>query len=138
MQDILLFNIGFRCEGVCEALHKYKTSGIRITQRTLDDSLEVIKDCCACEGSMTSFFSSNHAVLSELLPLVFDVFPNKEVGQIVEELIKIRDAIETVKRGVRGVDVDACYDFFKKISNLCLRRNARPKTTSLFPQAFML
>ena len=138
MHEILLFNIGFRCEAMCKALKDYMNEGVKISKLILEDSIEVITDCFMSEKGTTSFFSSHYISTSEFLPIIIEIFPDKEIKDIFEELAKIRTLLENLENKQEIVNVDLAYQFFKKVSTLCLRRNARPQISSLFKEEILV
>lgn len=123
MSDHVLFSIGFRCECVFESLRKYKEVGEKLTPRTIDESLTLLEDCFTIQRNMASLFSSSTASLSAFPPLIFDLFPQKDPKDILNELQKIKTLIDKISNDEQGVDVENALVFFRNASHLCLRRN---------------
>ena len=136
MQDLSLFNIGFRCEGICEGLRRYKADGNPLTPRMFEESMQVIEDCFSFRSNMASFFSANRAGLTEFLPLVFELFPGSTPDKIIDHLRKAQSTLERIGKGESSIEIEDVLELFKKISALCLRRNA--VTNSNFPSIFSL
>jgi len=125
MQDLSLFTIGFKCEVTDEALRKYVNNQEPITPRVIEEAIGVIDDCFAFQNSIASSYTKRGAELSEFVPLVFDLFPEKSVTEIVSELERVKEELLRANRGELLNDVAPTRQFFQKVSSLCLRRTAK-------------
>lgn len=123
MQDHILFTVGFRCESVFESLRRYKEFGETVNQRMIDESLSLIQDCFKFQKSVASLFSQREFGLSEFPPLVFDLFVEKKPEEIMAELQSVRDILESLAKRETGINVNKALNFFRSLSNLCLRRH---------------
>lgn len=122
MHELTLFNIGFRCENICQTLKDYE-EGNPVNELVLDDSESLIYDCIELKDNMASYFGSNRHDILEFFPLILDVFKGKEFQEIIDELKDIQRVVSEIKKGTQGIQIDKAHDFFNKLSNLCLSRN---------------
>jgi hypothetical protein len=133
MPELSLFNIGFRSENTCEALEEY-VSGRIPSRLALEDSLELIKECFSFQpDDMSSLFSSRNLDMCELVPLVFDLFNKKSLHEMKERITNVESTLRRIlgsDRSTKQEDVEHALAFFRRLSQLCLRRTAASKMQS--------
>lgn len=133
MLELSLFNIGFRSENACEALEEY-IIGHTPSRLALEDSLELIKECFSFQpDDMSSLFSSRDLDMCELVPLVFDLFNNKSLPEIKEQITNVEGTLRKIienKNNIEQENVKLAQIFFRRLSQLCLRRTAASKMQS--------
>lgn len=123
MEGLSLFNIGFRSENICIALHSYNASKT-LNKYSLLDSEEIIKDCFRLKGSISENLTFNEKYeLSDLYLLIFKIFEGKDIESIIDSLNEIQTILSDINNGEQNVNTDKALFFFEKLSQMCLIAN---------------
>jgi hypothetical protein len=104
--------------------------GSSISSPILTDSIALIKDCFAIQDDVTSFLFPGKPDASDFVPLLFSSFPGMSTEMIIDELKEIFGTMEGIKEGKNNLDITKPFDFFRKLSMLCLSRNNQETYTS--------
>lgn len=132
MYDLSYFNLGFRSDSVSNYLEQIKAKEYN-DKRLLDDAVLIISDCLKIneENSLISSFSGisskNGYDSYTLLPLLSELFLNKTIKNIIEELKTVYETVSKIKKD-RTSATDEEYNkaiiFFSSLSDLCLSNSA--------------
>ncbi|MBN1603666.1 MAG: hypothetical protein JW915_18790 [Chitinispirillaceae bacterium] len=119
MNNLSLFNIGFRCENVCEALSNYD-QGISFSLTVVNDSIKIIQDCLVIREGITSSLRAGASISTEFIPLLIEAFPGMDIKMIISELNEISSTLKNVSENIPDQNISKPYDFFRMLSKLCL------------------
>lgn len=122
METLSLFNIGFRCENIYQALSAYKEKR-PFNEMLMADYEIIINESFSSTTSFTENMSASKSTYFQLMPLIFEVLKEKTVHSFRERIGKISNSLKDVKDKKSDIDVNEAMEFFRKLSNLCLSRN---------------
>jgi hypothetical protein len=123
MSDFSFFNLGFRSENVCDTLERYNKKE-SINKEVLLDSKKILEDCLNINANYTKNLTHSNYDLSDLIPIIFEIYRNKTVSDIVNAISSIQTTIDILVNETKpAVEVSAPLFFFKELSKICLNRN---------------
>ena len=124
MSEFSYFNLGFRSENICNVLNNYKKKE-KFNKEILLDSEKILNDCLNIENNFSKNLNHSNYELSELIPLVLEIYKGKAIPEIIESIDLIKKIINNIVVNNKS-DVEEVYmpyNFFKNLSKICLNRN---------------
>ena len=131
MRELSFFNIGFRCENICETLNDYsKSKGKNLNKYTIEDSKDIIEDCFSIKNNTASFFSSKRYNSSDFIPVIFEYFKGKSLTEMFSDLQEVQGIMFQLEISDKTVNIQPALRFFEGISNICIRKSSRRNSIS--------
>ncbi len=123
MQEFAYFNIGFRSENVYQQLSYYE-NGNEYNKNLIKNSIQIIQDCFKIEESLSGLSFNEAYEITDLIPLILEIYKDSSINDIVENLKKIADIVNDVSEGKEGVDINYAKEFFFNLSEICLSKSS--------------
>ncbi len=129
MYDLSYFNLGFRSDSVSNLLQSLQEKE-RPELEVLDDAFRIIADCLNIKerSSLVQSFSLKQGYqVSTLLPILAELFTDKNVSDIIDELKALHKTLEKVKKdrnAANNSEYKHAISFFSRLADLCLSNSA--------------
>ncbi len=126
MEELSFFNIGFRCENISETLNDYiNSNGKNLDKYTIEDSIDIIKDCFSIRDNTASFLSSKKNNSSGFIPVIFEYFENKSLKEMISDLQEVQEIVTKLELSNELVNIQPAIKFFEGISDICISKSSR-------------
>lgn len=129
MYDLSYFNLGFRSDSVSNLLEDLQAKDSPDVE-ILNDAFSIIEDCLNVKESRSlvqGFAIKKGYEISTLLPILAELFINKNVKTIIAELKKVYRTIEKIKEdrsSATMMEYKHAISFFSELADLCLSNSA--------------